>query len=227
MHEQIFSEGSRRLYVSVTGIDKKSGAVSAPDFRLTFYAVDTIPIVRPLFTSHLTLDGAAQLYSFLNSISVLRDRTASVSGRFVEIDANISKEALTAIFERSDLVSNPDLIRTLLSLNLDLCRTFIETEVTAVDISGLAYRRKQLEIMNNLLHDEEFFALYQAELDAKGKEATWQRFFEQNQWILGYSLNYVIGEGVQRNKLEQVVAGYSITGSGKRVDALLHSRGVL
>ena len=60
-----------------------------------------------------------------------------------------------------------------------------------------------------------------------GKERVWQKFFEANQWIFGFALHYVIGEGIQPDKLEQVVTGHSIAGAGKRVDALLHTRGVL
>ena len=81
--------------------------------------------------------------------------------------------------------------------------------------------------MRHLLDDSDFFLTYQEETGGAGKEAVWQRFFEANQWIFGYGLNYVIGEGVQPEKLEQVVAGYSIAGGGKRADALLHTRGVL
>ncbi len=112
-------------------------------------------------------------------------------------------------------------------MNPELCRAILETQVAALDISSLAYRRDQLELMRGLIEDPSLFAAHQEETGASGRESVWQGFFERNQWIFGYGLNYVIGEGVQTDKLEQVVAGYSIAGGGKRVDGLLRTRGIL
>jgi len=53
----------------------------------------------------------------------------------------------------------------------------------------------------------------------------WQAFFERNPWIFGYGLFYVFTSNLEERKLEQMVAGSSIEGAGKRVDALLKTRG--
>lgn len=227
MDEEIFDDGRRRLKVSIAGIDHESGTVSAEDFRLTVYAFETEPSVKALFTERLTLEQAARLHKFLDSLSLVRDASKSVSGRLIEVDCEIPDVVIGALLGNPQLASDPGLVRAVLTMSPELCRTVIETEVTAFDLSCLAYRRAQLDTMSALLADEAAFAKYQAQVGAEGKEAAWQAFFEKNQWILGYALNYIIGEGVQPSKLEQVVAGYSIAGAGKRVDALLHTRGVI
>jgi antiviral defense system Shedu protein SduA len=56
-------------------------------------------------------------------------------------------------------------------------------------------------------------------------EQLWQMFFERNPWIFGYGLFYVFTSNLEDRKLEQMVAGSSIGGAGKRVDALLKTRG--
>lgn len=227
MDEEIFDDGTRRLKISVAGVDGLTGTVSAEKFLFTLYAFDTAPIVRPLFTTQLNIDQAARLSAFLNSISLVRDRAATTSGRFVEVSDSIPPGVLAAFLRHPDLATNPEVVRSMLSLNPELCRTLIETELTALDITCLAYRRTQLERMKRLLDDSDFFASQQVALGGNGRERVWQMFFEQNQWIFGYALNYLIGEGVQPDKLEQVVAGHTIASAGKRTDALLHTRGLL
>ncbi|MCB9079288.1 MAG: DUF4263 domain-containing protein, partial [Anaerolineaceae bacterium] len=61
----------------------------------------------------------------------------------------------------------------------------------------------------------------------RGKEAVWQQFFEDNPWIFGYGLNYLFTSRLDNRKLEQVTTGYAIDQSGKRVDALLKTRGLI
>jgi hypothetical protein len=55
----------------------------------------------------------------------------------------------------------------------------------------------------------------------------WQKFFEQNTWIFGYGLSYIQLSALDDKKLEQVVQGHRVSEHGKRVDALLRTRGVI
>jgi hypothetical protein len=183
--------------------------------------------VRPLFTAELDVGQAARLHSYLDSISIVREQGRALSGRFVEIRDGVPREVIEAFLGHPDLLGDPEVVRSVLRLNPELTRAIIETELSAVDVQSLAYRRQQLEIMRRLLDDQVFFGERREELGVPGKEALWQRFFEQNQWIFGFALHYVMGEGVCPDRLEQVVAGYSIAGAGKRTDALLRTRGIL
>lgn len=58
-------------------------------------------------------------------------------------------------------------------------------------------------------------------------EELWQKFFEKNPWIFGYGLNYIYLENLDHKKLEQVVQGFHVGGHGKRVDALMKTKGIV
>ena len=95
------------------------------------------------------------------------------------------------------------------------------------DIELLLDRRYKLDIFHKLLTDEKFFEQCRKTLgENKGREAVWQAFFEQNQWIFGYGLKLVSCESLDNSKLEKITTGANIfTGAGKRVDGLLRTRG--
>jgi Domain of unknown function (DUF4263) len=59
----------------------------------------------------------------------------------------------------------------------------------------------------------------------QGEEAVWQKFLEENRWILGGSLAGQFLTSWSEERLEQIVAGFSIGGVGKRADALLRTAG--
>jgi len=111
--------------------------------------------------------------------------------------------------------------------NPQLVLDLLNNDLTQADIVALAYRKRQLEVFDDLLHDPDFFAERQRQWRKRGKEAVWQEFFEQNPWIFGYGLNYIFSTGFDDKKLEQVVSGHSVNQAGKRVDAFLRTRGLI
>lgn len=227
MDEIIFEEGSRRTKIHITGVDPHSGTISEEDFKLSLYGFETEPQLRPLYTAEFDVAQAASLFDVLSRISIVKNRNRPTSGRFIEIGDGVPIEVVRSFLNHPELLGNPDVIRAVLAMNPELSRAIMETEIQAVDVHSLAFRRKQLEEMEQLLYDQAYFAARQEELQLRGKEPVWQDFFERNQWIFGFALHYVIGEGVQPERLEQVVAGHSIAGAGKRTDALLQTRGIL
>ena len=88
------------------------------------------------------------------------------------------------------------------------------------------FRKRQLKVFERLLEDDGYFSRMKSQKRC-GNEALWQRFFEKNPWIFGYGLSYIYLSNLNQKKLEQVVSGYSVFRQGKRVDALLRSRGVI
>lgn len=107
----------------------------------------------------------------------------------------------------------------------DALRSIVASEATSRDVVAVAYRRKQLDVFDRLLHDDEFFDA-KAEAHYKGRhEALWQAFFERNRWIFGYGLFHLSADGFSGEKLEQMVAGPAIATPGKRIDGLLRTRG--
>ena len=110
--------------------------------------------------------------------------------------------------------------------NKKLFSDIVRSEITDADIISIGYRKKQVEIFEKLLYNSTYFN------DIKDKkkcttEQLWQTFFEKNQWIFGYGLGYVFLTGLDDKKLEQVVQGHNVNSYGKRVDALMKTRGII
>ena len=110
--------------------------------------------------------------------------------------------------------------------NQELFAEVVKSAVTREDVIAVGYRKRQLQVFQQLLEDDNYFE------DVKDRkkcntEAVWQKFFEKNPWIFGYGLSYIHLASLDEKKLEQVVHGHSVSEHGKRVDALLKSRGVI
>lgn len=109
--------------------------------------------------------------------------------------------------------------------NPELFTSIVQSKITTKDITAVAYRRKQLEYFKQLL-DPSFFIQVKSNTGKKS-EAIWQEFFEKNPWIFGYGLGYIFLTGLDEKKLEQVVQGYNLNQSGKRIDAVMKTRGFI
>ena len=116
--------------------------------------------------------------------------------------------------------------RTLFRDNEELFAEVLKSEITKQDVVAVAYRKRQLEAFERLLKDDNYFAEVKARKNCT-TEAVWQRYFEKNPWIFGYGLSYIPLSGLSEKRLEQVVHGYTVVDHGKRVDALLRTRGVI
>lgn len=132
---------------------------------------------------------------------------------------NISDEELRKIALTSQQA------KQLVTENEELVVEALRNSVTKSDLVAIGYRKKQLEVFARLLEDEEYFADLKRRKSCRD-EALWQMFFEANPWIFGYGLSYIYSSGLDDRKLEQVVHGYRVGQSGKRVDALLRSRAI-
>ena len=110
--------------------------------------------------------------------------------------------------------------------NEELFLALAEREDIRRDLVAVGYRRAQLRRFELLLGDKDAFAAEQARL-GKSPEAVWQSFFEENTWIFGYGLSYQFLSSLEGKRLEQTVRGADIGGAGKRVDALMKTRGLI
>ncbi|MBF6328474.1 DUF4263 domain-containing protein [Nocardia transvalensis] len=104
-------------------------------------------------------------------------------------------------------------------------RQLIADDEAARDVVAMAHRRRQVERFRRLLADDDYFDEEEARVGGCGPERVWQRFFEDNPWIFGVSLAGQLLTSWSDEKLEQVVTGASISGVGKRTDALLRTSG--
>jgi len=146
--------------------------------------------------------------------------------QILDIKTNDEKVRLDDDFIMRFLDEN-DHRKSFLSSNYDLVKEIAENDITHSDVIALAYRKKQLANFNKLLTDKSFFADKEDEWGLSGKERVWQHFFEKNPWIFGYGLNYIFTSNLPNQKLEQVVSGYNFNQSGKRIDALLKTKGLI
>jgi hypothetical protein len=179
--------------------------------RLTLQRFSTDP-EQPRKEAYFTLQGD-EIARLLDLLVIIR--TAKFDGHDkVRLDSkDLHQFSLT-----------PEAIRTLLTSDPQLLASLVEEEVTDRDLIAVAYRRRELDYFNRLLHDPEFF-LEKKTHSLSRDEDLWQNFFERNPWIFGYGLFYVFASSLEERKLEQIVAGSSLAGAGKRVDALLKTRG--
>lgn len=119
-----------------------------------------------------------------------------------------------------------DEARKIIKDNQELISELIRSEITSADIISLGYRKNQLEIFKRLLEEKAYFENIKTRKNCTN-EALWQQFFEKNSWIFGYGLGYIFLSNLEGKKLEQVVQGSSISSHGKRVDALMKTRGYI
>jgi hypothetical protein len=125
-----------------------------------------------------------------------------------------------------ELLLNPAQMKRLATDNQELIAALARTEITSEDIVALGYRRRQLRIFERLLSEPAYFEAALRK-HPKGPEDVWQKFFEANPWIFGCGLSLIHFGPLDDRKLEQTVRGFSVTGPGKRVDALLKSHAML
>jgi hypothetical protein len=129
--------------------------------------------------------------------------------------------------ELNKLLSSKEDTKRFLFENQDVVIEFLRNELTKEDLVTLGYRKKQLEVFNNLLQDIEYFNDLKLKFNAKKDEDLWQKFFERNTWIFGYGLNFVFNSTLDNKKLEQVVSGFDFNSAGKRADAFLKTKGII
>jgi hypothetical protein len=162
------------------------------------------PILR------LDRDGAARLIDLVKLLDFIPVEGATS----VHVDEQMLR----------DLFADPSALRSLYRRDPERFRRFIESDEAADDVIAVAHRRDVVERYRRLLSDPGYFA-EEAAAHRGGREAVWQDLLEDNPWILGASLAGQLLTSWDDDKLEQVVAGFSVGGSGKRVDALMRTNG--
>ncbi|GAA2779250.1 DUF4263 domain-containing protein [Kitasatospora sp. CM 4170] len=111
---------------------------------------------------------------------------------------------------------------------LGAVRSAIGGGLTEEDIRLISNRKEQLQRFERLLTDPDYFQQAESLATTRGPEAVWQAFFEENQWIFGYGLNLIACQSVDDGKLERITTGANIFGgAGKRIDAIMRSRGLI
>lgn len=124
-----------------------------------------------------------------------------------------------------EVFADPAAIATAYASDPERFRSLIETDADAQDVVALQRRREVVAKMRNWLENDSDFD--DAANNAGGPEKAWQQLLEENPWILGIGLAGQLLTSWDQTKLEQTVVGRSVTGVGKRVDALLRTVGLV
>lgn len=173
----------------------------------------TTPSGKPHETSFSFVGKEIEiLYDFIYNLTLL-----PITGK----DANSIKDK-----ELDNVINSKEGILEFILEHQEILSEFFASELTSDDIVALGYRKKQLEIFSRLLNDANYFEDLKSKYKV-GNEGLWQKFFEKNNWIFGYGLNYVFNAPLDNKKLEQVVSGSDFNSSGKRIDALLKTKGIV
>lgn len=154
-------------------------------------------------------------------------------GRFCEFLANIQSvdfknraKVNISDEELRRVALNSHQAKAFLVENQALFAEALKSEVTTEDLVAVGFRKKQLGVYGNLLDDPSYFEGLKQKKNCSS-EALWQKYFEKNPWVFGYGLGYMFLSGLDDRKLEQVVQGHSVDSHGKRVDALMKTRGII
>ncbi|PRX61436.1 uncharacterized protein DUF262 [Nonomuraea fuscirosea] len=224
----IIVDGQNRLMTAMVGLCAIRDHF--PDLFVDI-GCDIIPLEADRAALHAITEGRRDAMSASTSITraydffrkqvatLDRDTAANVARVILscpvvafEVDDDFSSRVLSRFYDYDP--------RTLRSLIID--------DESASDVIALANRRKQVGIFRRYLEDDDYFLQEASRLSDSGKkELVWQKFFERNPWILGASLAGQLLTSWNPTQLEQIVAGASVAGSGKRVDALLRTSGVI
>ena len=157
-------------------------------------------------------DEITRLFNFIRDVQIMQfgsQKFQRLSDEDIEHITVTEKQAAKLFLENQQLFSN-----------------VVRAEITNEDIVAVGYRKKQLETFEKLLTDSSYFEDIKKRKNCTN-ESLWQKYFEKNQWIFGYGLGYLFLTGLNDKKLEQVVQGYSVNSRGKRVDALMKTRGII
>lgn len=130
-------------------------------------------------------------------------------------------------FELSRLELSHEQLKELLRGNPALLAQIVRSEVTIGDVQALGYRREQLRQFERLMREPNFFEAQKQRIGVRRGEDVWQRYFEANKWIFGFGLSLVVLGALEGRALEQIVRGASVSGVGKRSDAVLKTRGIV
>lgn len=153
---------------------------------------EIIKVVHNKETERIKLSkfNFAQLKAFLSFIS--------------EIDLKGIMEKRLKILDDQELdFDSIRSVKTLLSKNggAELVETLInEGIISSKDIVNTAFRKRGLQIFSDLKNNSVYWKTYAGAngLKKDSEEKVWQYFFEKNQWIFGYGLDYRYQEILQR-----------------------------
>jgi hypothetical protein len=154
--------------------------------------IEIIKVISNVATQKMVLSkfNFAQLKAFLALISEIDLKGVTEKRLKILDDQELDTEAVKSV-------------KTLLSKNggAELVEALInEGIISSKDIVNTSFRKRGLQIFGDLINKTEYWKTYAEEngLNKYSEEKVLQYFFEKNQWIFGYGLDYRYQEILQR-----------------------------
>jgi len=131
----------------------------------------------------------------------------------------------TVRIDDRDLFADPDAAERIYRHEPSTFAELISSDAQAADVIAIAARRRAVHEFRRMLDDDEYFNSLVENNRRQSDEDVWQQYFENHPWMLGANLAFQLLTSWSDERLEQVVAGSSLAGSGKRTDALFNTSG--
>jgi hypothetical protein len=132
----------------------------------------------------------AQLKEFLKFISAIDLKGITASRLKILEDQELDADSIRSVRTLLLKEGGAELVETLMS----------EGIVSSKDIVNTAFRKKGIQIFKDLKDKQDYWKTYAAEnsISSHSEEKVWQYFFEKNEWIFGYGLDYRFQQILQR-----------------------------
>lgn len=132
----------------------------------------------------------AQLKEFLRFISEIDLKGITARRLKILDDQELDDDSIRSVKTLLSKEGGADLVETLIN----------EGIISSKDIVNTSFRKRGLQIFKDLKDNPEYWKTYADENGIKkhSEEKVWQYFFEKNQWIFGYGLDYRYQEILQR-----------------------------
>ena len=183
----------KALYKKVNGeigditIEKLANGAKVKEQRITFNDFSLQHIVTFL-NFIVTCDLAPIVNKTLRvdlDSNTINSKLINTLGKIENTDK--VQEMLDALISNAN-INKLDILKSLLNNDdaTELVKNILSSEgITSADIVNIGYRRKQLKIFEEMLKNCD-------------DEKEYQKFFEQNQWIFGFGLDYKFNQILQR-----------------------------
>ncbi|MEZ2775020.1 Shedu immune nuclease family protein [Acinetobacter pseudolwoffii] len=142
-----------------------------------------------ILLSSFTLSHIIEFLEILKALNIAELSQRKIS---LKLDSdNNPKTSITNLITKS-LISTDQ---------AELIQNFLEEGlISDRDLVNTGYRKLALQKFEKLLNDKEYIQIYKRDnnLDKSNLEKVWQHFFETNEWIFGYGLDYKFQAILQR-----------------------------
>lgn len=132
----------------------------------------------------------AQLKAFLKFISEIDLKGISEKRLKLLDDQDLSEDVIRSVKTLLSKKGGAEIVETLIN----------EGVISSKDIVNTSFRKRGIQIFKNLKDNPNYWKTYADENGLKKfrEEKVWQYFFEKNEWIFGYGLDYRYQQILQR-----------------------------